>query len=135
MTERRVPLARQRLKPYPAYKASGVEWLGEIPAHWEVKRLKTIAAVQLSNVDKKSVAGQESVRLCNYVDVYYSDRIGPDLDFMAATATPESFMGTFGSRPLVTARVMRAARFSWSRAISRSFFATSASIFAVSRSR
>ena len=27
-------------------------------------------------------------------------------------STPESFMGTFGSRPLVTARVMRAARFS-----------------------
>ncbi|MDI3499278.1 MAG: type restriction enzyme protein [Synergistaceae bacterium] len=24
------------LKPYPAYKPSGVEWLGEVPAHWEV---------------------------------------------------------------------------------------------------
>ena len=23
------------LKPYPAYKSSGVEWLGEIPAHWK----------------------------------------------------------------------------------------------------
>jgi len=78
-----------RFKPYPAYKDSGVQWLGEIPAHWDVQRLKTIAAVQLSNVDKKSVEGQESVRLCNYVNVYYSDRIGPDLDFMAATATPE----------------------------------------------
>ena len=78
-----------RFKPYPAYKDSGVEWLGEIPAHWKVRRLKTIAAVQLSNVDKKSVDGQESVRLCNYVDVYYNDRIGPDLDFMAATATLE----------------------------------------------
>ena len=31
-------------KPYPAYKDSGVEWLGEIPAHWEVKRLKFVAA-------------------------------------------------------------------------------------------
>ena len=44
-------------------------------------------------------------------------------------------MGTVGSRPLVTARVMRAVRFSWSSSISRSFFATSASIRAVSRSR
>ena len=26
--------------PYPAYKSSGVEWLGEVPEHWEVKRLK-----------------------------------------------------------------------------------------------
>jgi type I restriction enzyme S subunit len=25
---------------YPKYKASGVEWLGEVPAHWEVKRAK-----------------------------------------------------------------------------------------------
>ena len=29
----------RRFEPYPAYKDSGIEWLGEIPAHWEVKRL------------------------------------------------------------------------------------------------
>ncbi len=29
------------LKPYPAYRDSGVEWLGEVPEHWEVARLKT----------------------------------------------------------------------------------------------
>ncbi len=29
----------RQYKPYPAYKDSGVEWLGEIPAGWEVKRL------------------------------------------------------------------------------------------------
>ena len=28
------------LKPYPHYKPSGVDWLGDIPAHWEVRRLK-----------------------------------------------------------------------------------------------
>ena len=27
-------------KPYPAYKPSGVEWLGEIPEHWSAFRLK-----------------------------------------------------------------------------------------------
>lgn len=26
-------------KPYPKYKPSGVEWLGDIPEHWEVKKL------------------------------------------------------------------------------------------------
>ncbi len=31
---------KNRLNPYPAYKDSGIEWLGGIPAHWEVKRLK-----------------------------------------------------------------------------------------------
>lgn len=29
-----------RWKPYPAYKDSGVEWLGQVPEGWEVKRLK-----------------------------------------------------------------------------------------------
>lgn len=32
------------LKPYLAYKDSGVEWLGEVPAHWEVRRLKSAVA-------------------------------------------------------------------------------------------
>ncbi|WP_081712107.1 restriction endonuclease subunit S [Halomonas sp. PBN3] len=36
-----------RFSPYPEYKDSGVEWLGEVPAHWEVKPLKrAIAAVE-----------------------------------------------------------------------------------------
>ena len=29
-------------KPYPKYKPSGVEWLGNVPEHWEVKRLKWV---------------------------------------------------------------------------------------------
>lgn len=28
------------MKPYPAYKDSGVEWIGKIPAQWNIKRLK-----------------------------------------------------------------------------------------------
>ena len=29
------------LKPYSAYKGSGVPWLGEVPKHWTTERLKT----------------------------------------------------------------------------------------------
>ena len=78
-----------KYKPYLAYKPSGVEWLGEIPAHWEVRRLKSFASVRLSNVDKKSEEGQAAVGLCNYVDVYYNERISPDVEFMAATASED----------------------------------------------
>ena len=28
------------VQPYPAYRDSGVEWLGKVPEHWEVRRLK-----------------------------------------------------------------------------------------------
>ena len=87
--ERIVEFRPRGFRSYPEYKDSGVEWLGEIPAHWEVRRLKTLACVQLSNVDKKSTEGELPVELCNYVDVYYNDTITADLDFMKATATPE----------------------------------------------
>ena len=30
------------LGPYPAYRESGVEWLGKVPQHWEVRRTKTV---------------------------------------------------------------------------------------------
>ena len=30
------------LNPYPAYKDSGVEWLGEVPEHWESRKLRTV---------------------------------------------------------------------------------------------
>jgi type I restriction enzyme S subunit len=30
------------LKPYPAMKDSGVPWLGEVPEHWEVRKLRQV---------------------------------------------------------------------------------------------
>jgi len=74
---------------YPKYKESGVEWLGDVPEHWEVRRLKQICHVFPSNVDKKTVEGEAAVLLCNYTDVYYNDRIVADMDFMPATATDD----------------------------------------------
>ncbi len=52
-------------------------------------KLRHLAAITVSNVDKKSIEGETSVRLCNYMDVYNNARIGPDHDFAAATASPE----------------------------------------------
>jgi type I restriction enzyme S subunit len=43
----------RRFKPYPSYKDSGVEWLGEMPAHWEVRRLKLVAPSRMSKLDSK----------------------------------------------------------------------------------
>lgn len=77
------------LKPYPRMKDSGVEWLGEVPEHWGVRRLRNVADVRFSNVDKHSKDQEKAVRLCNYSDVYHNDRIRSDMDFMRATATHE----------------------------------------------
>jgi type I restriction enzyme, S subunit len=74
-------------KPYPQYKPSGVAWLGDIPEHWELKRLKTASNYWVSNVDKIPSDDELPVRLCNYTDVYYNDFITPKMDFMETTAT------------------------------------------------
>lgn len=70
-------------------KDSGVEWLGMIPEHWEVKRLKFAATPRPSNIDKKSIEGQRVVYLCNYTDVYKNEFITEKLSYMKATATEE----------------------------------------------
>ena len=74
---------------YPEYKNSGIEWLGDVPAHWEVKRLKNAASYWVSNVDKVVTDDELSVRLCNYTDVYYHDYIRPDMGLMETTATAQ----------------------------------------------
>ena len=33
-------------RPYPSYKDFGVEWLGEVPEHWEIRRLKTLCSMK-----------------------------------------------------------------------------------------
>lgn len=42
------------LKPYPSYKDSGVQWLGEVPEHWTLKSLKRWVAIN------KSVLGEQT---------------------------------------------------------------------------
>ena len=44
-------------QPYPAYKDSGVEWLGDVPEHWEMRRLKS----KLRPVDRRSSSGTETL--------------------------------------------------------------------------
>lgn len=61
--------------------------LGEIPEHWELRRLKFLAEVNFSTVDKHSHKEEKQVRLCNYVDVYKHEYITNDFNFMIATAT------------------------------------------------
>ena len=77
------------LNPNVKRKDSGVEWIGEIPEGWEVKKLRYLANCFPSNVDKHSKANEKEVRLCNYTDVYKNDYITDDLELMIATAADE----------------------------------------------
>jgi len=77
------------MERYEKYKDSGIEWIGEIPEHWDVKRLKYCADANPSNIDKKSKENEDEILLCNYVDVYKNDYISGKLDFMKATASKD----------------------------------------------
>ena len=83
-----VGLGRRTTHSYLRYRNSGVDWLGEVPEHWEVKRLEHVAFYRTSSVDKKTEENELPVRLCNYTDVYYGDRIRvSEGEFMNATAS------------------------------------------------
>jgi len=48
-------------KPYPAYKESGVEWLGEVPEHWVVKRLRFAAQTSPSKSEVSNLSPDTQV--------------------------------------------------------------------------
>lgn len=55
-----------RLKPYPEYKETGLQWLGDIPSHWNVRRMKLL----LGEVDSRSSTGKEQLlRVSQYTGV------------------------------------------------------------------
>lgn len=43
------------LDPKVKYKPSGIEWLGDIPVHWEVKRLKNVTKIVNGSTPKSNI--------------------------------------------------------------------------------
>ncbi len=58
------------LKPYPAYKDSGVEWLGEVPAHWTVTTLGHIGQIFKGNGGSKEDEVSSGIPCVRYGDLY-----------------------------------------------------------------
>lgn len=58
------------MKKYEHYKDSGVEWLGEIPEHWEIKRFKFVSNTQKGKLPKKIVSTND-LNLPPYMSMEY----------------------------------------------------------------
>ena len=58
-------------RPYPAYKPSGVEWLGDVPEHWEVIRLGRLITLTTGFPFKSEgfTQSEEDVRLLRGVNI------------------------------------------------------------------
>ena len=64
--------ATRGFAPYPAYKDSGVEWLGEIPPHWEVAALRYRYEQSLGKMlDTKQITGEHLVPYLRNIDVQW----------------------------------------------------------------
>lgn len=89
-TQRKIELVKEKrtslinevvtkgLNPNVERKNSGVEWIGDIPSVWKLKKLKHISDVRPSNVDKHIYQEEVQVHLCNYTDVYYKEVINSE---------------------------------------------------------
>jgi type I restriction enzyme S subunit len=64
------------IDPSVPMKESGVEWIGEIPKHWEVKRLKYVATL----ITRKSGADEQAVALEN-IESWTARYLATDSDF------------------------------------------------------
>ncbi len=49
---------------YPAYRPSGIEWLGEIPAHWDVRRFKSVIASSVNGIWGDEPQGDDNDLVC-----------------------------------------------------------------------
>ena len=57
-------------KPYPKYKESGAEWLGRVPEHWEVRRLRQIGPLLKGSGGTKEDIVESGVPCVRYGDLY-----------------------------------------------------------------
>jgi type I restriction enzyme, S subunit len=86
------------LDPTVPMKDSGVEWLGEVPEHWRVVRLKFVATVQTGVAKGKDNSGKATtevpyLRVANVQDGYL------DLADIATIEIPEDDMERYTLRP------------------------------------
>lgn len=50
-------------RAYPAYKDSGIEWIGQVPEHWKIAQIKRISALN----PRKSTLSEEKDSLCTFL--------------------------------------------------------------------
>lgn len=86
------------LNPDAPMKDPGIEWLGEVPEHWEVKRLKFMATVQTGIAKGKDYAGQTTIevpylRVANVQDGHL------DLEEMATLSIPQADLPRYLLQP------------------------------------
>ena len=66
--------AARALKPYPAYKDSGIEWLGQVPVHWKLRHLGRIGRLFKGGGGTKEDEREDGIPCVRYGDLYTRHR-------------------------------------------------------------
>ncbi len=71
-------------KAYPEYKDSGVEWLGEIPAHWRTNKLRYLFTFGKGLTITKENLQDEGIPCINYGEIHskYGFEISPKINLL-----------------------------------------------------
>ena len=81
------------LPPYADYKDSGVEWLGKVPAHWEVMRLRRLGRLFKGGGGTKEDEREDGIPCVRYGDLYTHHRFF--ITASRACVTPELAATTY----------------------------------------
>lgn len=79
------------LDPNVEMKDSGIDWIGEIPKHWNIEVLKHISSVELSSVDRHEYEDEKRVNICHYPDVYKNEYIDSKSVLPSGTCSDNEF--------------------------------------------
>ncbi|WP_296933488.1 restriction endonuclease subunit S [uncultured Marinobacter sp.] len=72
---------------YPEYKSIDFDWLDELPESWSVKKLKYVAGVRASGVDKHKREGEQEVKFLGTDTVYSTPEISKAVQFQLNVST------------------------------------------------
>lgn len=76
-------------KPYPKYKDSGVEWLGKVPEHWCIFRVKSVIASVQNGIWGDEPNGGRNYTPCARVADFDRDKFTVSGDLPTLRSVPE----------------------------------------------
>ena len=74
-------------------KNSDIEWIGKVPKHWNLIKMKYIGELDSAGVDKKIRDGERLYKSIHYTDVYKGSlkQIGGNEDYLVISATDDKY--------------------------------------------
>ena len=90
-------------RPYPAYKPSGVEWLGDVPEHWEKRRLKSISRIRYG-LGQPPRGLSDGLPLIRATNVDHGRIVEKDLVYVDALDVPKSRDAFLSKKEIIVVR-------------------------------